>query len=61
MIRFNPDPVIKSMFRISELCKLIKKDQDPIAFWVLKRESQILVERAVKFRDSLLSEEQEAN
>ena len=46
-MKFNPDPVIKSAFRISKLTKLLQQNQDPDVFEAIRKESGILAQRAV--------------
>ena len=47
-MKFNPDPVIRSAYRISEAAKKLKETQEPGLFDLIKRESTILVRRAIK-------------
>ena len=46
-MKFNPDPVIKSAFRMSKLTKLLQQNQDPDVFEHIRKESGILAQRAM--------------
>ena len=46
-VKFNPDPVIKSAFRMSKLTKLLQENQDPDVFELIRKESGILAQRAI--------------
>lgn len=46
-MKFNPDPVIKSAFRMSKLTKELQKTQDPGIFELIRKESGILAQRAI--------------
>ena len=47
-MKFNPDPVIKSAFRLSKAAKILQETKEPGLFEYIKRESTILVRRAIK-------------
>ena len=47
LVKFNPDPVIKSAFKISKLTKLLQDNQDPDVFEHIRKESGILAQRAM--------------
>ena len=46
-MKFNTDPVIKSAWRLSQAAKKLQETQEPGLFELIKRESTILVRRAI--------------
>ena len=46
-MEFNPDPAIKSAFRMSKLTKELQEKQDPGVFELIRKESGILAQRAM--------------
>ncbi len=46
-MKFNPDPVIKSAFRLSKLTKELQEKQDPGVVELIRKESGILAQRAM--------------
>ena len=46
-MKFNPDSVIRSAYRISRATKMLQETQDPLLFKVIKRESTYLVQRSI--------------
>ena len=57
MVSFNPDPAIKSAFRMSKLTKELKEKQDPGVFELIRKESGILAQRAIALWQVLNFEE----
>ena len=52
-MKFNPDSVIKSAYRLAKLAQKVKDTQDPNIFLLLKRESAFLLRRSFEFWLSL--------
>lgn len=48
-IKFNPDSILRSAFRLGEISKELKEKQDPNLFLLLKRESSYLLQRTITF------------
>jgi len=46
-VKFNTDPVIRSAWRLSEAVKKLQETQEQGLFEFIKRESTILVRRAI--------------
>ncbi|MBN2075175.1 MAG: hypothetical protein JW762_06465 [Dehalococcoidales bacterium] len=47
-IVYNADPVVKSLRRLVELSRILQKNNDPVIYAGIKRESNILLRRTVK-------------
>jgi len=52
---FNPDPVIKSVFNISKLSKLVKETNGSDYFVQLQAESRVLLQESFKLWATLYS------
>ena len=48
-MKFNPDPVLRSAYRLGHISKRLKETGDEALFPLLKRESSILLRRAFRF------------